>query len=151
MDWWYFLVDRHLDPLLAIAEELGDDRVNAVPSLPGANSVYQMVFHCCSLLEWWTREVALGTAVGRDREAEFTARGTVADLTERVSAAKRHLRENLPALQANTALRGHAPERHADTPIGRSVGGVLLHVFEELAQHHGHAELTRDLLDARLS
>jgi hypothetical protein len=35
------------------------------------------------------------------------------------------------------------------TPIGASARGVLLHVLEELAQHHGHLEITRDLVTAR--
>ncbi|MHB2022057.1 MAG: mycothiol transferase [Mycobacteriales bacterium] len=146
MDWWYFIVERHLERMLAIAEELGDDCVNEVPSLAGANSAYQIVFHCCGLLEWWTREAALGSQVGRDRDAEFTASGTVADLVDRVATVKRQLREDLPSLDVAAGLRGDPSPHYANTPIGRSVGGVLLHVFEEIAQHHGHLDLTRDLL-----
>ncbi len=146
MDWWYFLVERHLDRMLATAQALGDDGVNAVPSLPGANSAYQIIFHCCGMLEWWTREAALGGRVGRDRDAEFVARGTVADLVARVTTVKNQLRADLPSLDVAAPLRGDPSERYAQTPIGRSVGGVLLHVFEELAQHHGHLDLTRDLV-----
>ncbi len=146
MDWWYFLVERHLDRMLTIAGELGDDAVNTVPALPGANSAYQIVFHCCGVLEWWTRAAAIGRPVGRDRDAEFVARGTVADLADRVATVKRQLREDLASLDVAAPLRGDPSEHYADTPIGRSVGGVLLHVFEELAQHHGHLDLTRDLV-----
>jgi hypothetical protein len=36
-----------------------------------------------------------------------------------------------------------------DRPDGRTNGGVLLHVLEELFQHLGQLELTRDVLLAR--
>lgn len=146
MDWWYFLVERHLDRMLASAEELGNERANEVPPLPGANSVYQLVFHCCGMLEWWTREAALGNPVGRDRDAEFVARGTVAELAERVATVKEHLRDDLRSLDVSARLVGDPSEHYANTPIGQSVGGVLLHALEELAQHHGHLDLTRDLV-----
>lgn len=146
MDWWYFLVERHLDRMLATAEELGDERVNAVPALPGANSAFQIVVHCCGMLEWWTREAALGSPVGRNRDAEFVARGTVAELADRVRSVKENLRADLPSLDVSAPLRGDPSARYADTPISHSIGGVLLHVLEELAQHHGHLDLTRDLV-----
>lgn len=146
MDWWYFLVDRHLDRMLDIVEELGDDRVNVVPSLPQANSAYQILFHCCGMLEWWTREAALGRPVGRDRDSEFLAEGSLSDLVERVTTVREQLRQDLPSLEVGARLHGDPSEHYAHTPIGRSVGGVLMHVFEELAQHHGHLELTRDLV-----
>jgi malonyl CoA-acyl carrier protein transacylase len=146
MDWWYFLVERHLDRMLALATALGDERVNTVPSLPGANSAYQIVVHCCGVIEWWTREAALAQPVGRNRPAEFVASGTVADLAERVEVVKRQLRADLPSLDVAAPLLGNPSEHYAETPIGQSVGGVLLHVLEELAQHHGHLELTRDLV-----
>ena len=34
----------------------------------------------------------------------------------------------------------------ADLPLGQSQGSVLLHIYEELTQHLGQMELTRDLL-----
>src|SRR5256885_597940 len=80
---------------LAIVAGLGDDRANAAPSLPGANSPYQIVFHCCGMLEWWTREAVLGVDVGRDRDAEFVARGSVADLAARVDAVRSQLHADL--------------------------------------------------------
>jgi hypothetical protein len=145
-EWWWFLVDRHLDRMVATATELGDQRVNILPSLPGANSAYQIVFHCCGMLEWWTREAVLGIDVGRDRDAEFEASGSVAELTARVDGVRRQLRDDLPAIDIDGPLRGDPSDHYKDKPIGRSARGVLLHVLEELAQHHGHLELTRDLV-----
>ena len=145
-EWWWFLVDRHLDRMLAIANDLGDELVNVRPPLPGGNSVFQIVFHCCGMLEWWTREAVLGIDVGRDRDAEFTSTGTVAQLEARAAAVRRQLRSDLAGLDLDGSLRGDPSEHYRGTPIGSSVRGVLLHALEELAQHHGHLELTRDLL-----
>src|SRR5205807_8726596 len=81
----FFLIERHLAPMLEIAESLGDDRVNVLPDLPGANSAYQLVFHSCGMLEWWTRASILGKRVTRDRAAEFTSAGTIASLQARAA------------------------------------------------------------------
>ena len=148
-EWWWFLVERHLDRMLTIATDLGDELVNAQPSLPGGNSPYQIVFHCCGMLEWWTREAVLGVDVGRDRDAEFTATGTVGQLTARVDGVRRQLRADLAIIDLDGQLRGDPSDHYKDTPIGGSARGVLLHVLEELAQHHGHLELTRDVLTTR--
>ena len=143
-EWWWFLVDRHLDPMLAIVTELGDGLVDARPDLPGGNSAYQIVFHCCGMLEWWTREVVLGVDVGRDRDTEFTAAGSVADLASRVDVVRRRLRADLRVIELDGPLRGSPSAHYLGTPISTTPRGVLLHVLEELAQHHGHLELTRD-------
>jgi hypothetical protein len=145
-EWWWFLVERHLDRMTRIVEDLGDDLVNAVPSLPGANSAYQILFHCCGMLEWWTREAVLGIDVGRDRDAEFTASGSLADLTARVDGVRRRLRADLAEMDLDGPLRGDPSDDYRQTPIGTSARGVLLHVLEELAQHHGHLEITRDVI-----
>jgi len=36
----------------------------------------------------------------------------------------------------------------ADLPLGRTQRGALLHIYEELAQHRGQMEVTRDLIQA---
>jgi len=144
-DLCYFLIDHHLKPMLEVAVALGDDVVNRRPDLPGANSPYQLMFHSCGMLEWWTREAILGISVRRDRAAEFEASGTVAELRERVAQVSTQLRDDLARIEPDQPLRGG----HADyggTPIAASARGALLHVLEELAQHHGHLEITRDLL-----
>lgn len=146
--WWYFLVDRHLDRMLAIVTELGDELANRAPDLPGANSPYQLVFHCCGMLEWWTSEATLGRDVGRDRDAEFVATGTVAGLRERVDQVTAQLADDLAAIDLDASLLGPSGD-YERTPIGATARGALLHVLEELAQHHGHLEITRDLLLAR--
>ena len=146
---WWFLVERHLDRMLAIATDMGDDLLNVRPDLPGANTAYQIVFHCCGMLEWWSREAVLGIDVGRDRDAEFVATGSLDELTARVDGVRRQLHIDLEGIELDMPLRGDPSEHYRGTPIGGTARGVLLHVFEELAQHHGHLELTRDLVTSR--
>jgi hypothetical protein len=141
----FFLIERHLGPMLEIAESLGDDRVNVVPELAGGNSAYQLVFHSCGMLEWWTRESILGRPVGRNRAAEFTATGTVTQLRARVAQVIAQLADDLPLIDLDAPLRGPYAD-YGGTPIAQSARGALLHVLEELAQHHGHLEITRDVV-----
>jgi hypothetical protein len=143
---WYFLVDRHLEPMTAIVERLGDELANTVPALPGANSPYQLVVHCCGVVEWWTRQVVLGVPVERDRDAELTGSGSVVDLRRRVDEVLEHLRTDLTRIDPDAALRGDPAPDYVGTPIGSTARGVLLHMLEELAQHHGHLEITRDVI-----
>jgi hypothetical protein len=142
----WFLVERHLLPMLAIVERLGDERANERPLVPGGNSPYQIVWHCCGMVEWWTREVMLGTNVGRDRDGEFDATGSLAVLRDRVGAVVAQLREDLKRISWDEAPAGVPSAHYLETPVAQSGFGVLMHVFEELAQHHGQLELTRDLL-----
>jgi hypothetical protein len=144
---YLWFAGRALDGMAAILAELGDERANRRPRLPGANTPYAIVTHCLGVLEFWAGSLVAGRAVERDRDAEFTASGPVAGLIERVAAAKEQLRADLTVAEPTEPLRSWpAPAKYVDTPAGRSQGGALQHVYEELAQHHGHLELTRDVL-----
>jgi hypothetical protein len=44
--------------------------------------------------------------------------------------------------------RGTPEPEDADLPLARTQGGVLMHVYEELAQHRGQMEVTSDVLRA---
>jgi hypothetical protein len=84
--------------------------------------------------------------VERDRPAEFTASGPVQDLVERVEAAKRRLRDDLAVAEPSAPLRRGPPAEYLVTRPDLTRGAALLHVFEELAQHHGQLEITRDVI-----
>src|SRR5436309_7874944 len=131
--------------MLDIVAELGDELANTAPDLPGANTPFQLVFHSCGMLEWWTRESILGRPVQRDRAAEFAASGTVASLQSRVRQVVEQLAEDLRLIDLDAPLRGPYAD-YGGTPIAASARGALMHVLEELAQHHGHLEITRDLV-----
>lgn len=141
---WY--VDVALDGLVAAVEALGDELVNERPDLPGANTPHQIVFHCCGVMTWWGGHVVAGRAVERDRSAEFRSSGAVAGLLDRVRSVRAAFGDDVAGADLAAPPRGHVDEADRATPLGRTQGGVLVHVVEELFQHLGQLELTRDVL-----
>jgi len=141
---WF--ADHALDGMVAALRALGDERVNERPDLPGANPPFAIVTHCLGVLEWWGGAMVAGRPVERDRDAEFRAAGRVDELVPRIDAARRQLADDVAGVDW-----AEPPEvvLDRDRPDGRTKGGVLLHVLEELYQHLGQLELTRDLLLAR--
>src|SRR5579875_3480058 len=118
------------------------------PDLPGANSPYAILTHCLGVMEFWGGHVVAGRAVERDRPAEFRAAGPVADLAERARQAQDQLRSDVALAQPSAPVRGVLSEKDRQKPLGRTQGGALMHVYEELAQHRGQMEITRDILRA---
>ncbi|TNC21142.1 mycothiol transferase [Amycolatopsis alkalitolerans] len=145
-DEYLYFTDRALDGMVAVLGELGDDLANRRPELPGANTPYGIVTHCIGVIDHWAGRLVAGRPTERDRDAEFRATGTVADLVERVERAKKRLREYAEVADPRSPLREEAAPHYRDTPIGRTQGAALQHVYEELAQHLGQLELTRDVL-----
>ena len=142
-------MDRALDGMVAIVEELGDELANKEPDLPGANSPYAILFHCLGVTNYWIGTLLGGREVSRDRSAEFKARGTVKDLSERIQGLKVQIRYDLEGFEGTAALTS-APNRSYSPIPGYdqwTQGWVLVHTYEELAQHHGQMELTRDILN----
>lgn len=148
LDDYLFFVDEALDGMVAIVGELGDELANLRPDLPGANSPFVILTHCLGVMEYWAGHVVAGRADQRDRDAEFRATGAVADLVERTRRARRQLGADLADADPFAPPRHPPDRRDAELPLARSQGGALLHVYEELAQHRGQMELTRDVLGA---
>lgn len=148
-DEYLYFADRALDGMAAILAELRDEQANVAPDLPGANSPYAIVNHCLGVVGYWVGHLVAGRPVERDRPAEFTASGPVEDLVERVAAAKEQLRADLAAAEPAAPLRVEPPAEYLATKPDLTQGAALLHVFEELAQHHGQLEVTRDVLRQR--
>jgi hypothetical protein len=140
-------VDRAVDGMAAIVRDLGDDLANRRPALPGANSPYAILRHCLGVMEFWGGQVVAGREVTRDRAAEFTASGPAAELIAAAEHAKNQFKADVATAQPDALPRrgGHPTKRPDDLEL-RSQGHALLHVLEEVAQHHGQAEITRDLL-----
>lgn len=137
--------ERTIDGMRAALDRLDDDTVNAQPPLPAPNSPYQLVNHALSACIWWAEHVICGHPSDRDREAEFTSSGTVAELRIQADAAVDRLRALVPEIEAATELAATA---RTSVPLeaGWTVGTALVHAYEELAQHLGHLEITVDLV-----
>lgn len=142
-------MEHAITSMVAIAESLGDELVNATPPLDGANSAYAIVTHCIGVTDWWVGLMIAGRPVLRDRDAEFAAAGTVAELGEAASACLERFRTDLAKMDSGAPLLH--PERLPAMSSARAwtQDAALIHTFEELAQHHGQLELTRDILLAR--
>ena len=143
---WLWYVDKALADMCAIVSELGDDRANRRPALPGANSPYAILTHCCGVMTYWAGEVVADRRVERDRAAEFVAQGAVADLLALVERTRAQLGRDVASVEWTAPPRGPVEPDDRDRAAGLSQGGTLLHIYEELAQHLGQMEITRDLL-----
>jgi Protein of unknown function (DUF664) len=145
-DDYLWFVDLALAKMADIVEQLGDDLANRRPPFRHANSPYVILTHCLGVMEYWGGATVAQRPVQRDRAAEFTASGDVAGLLRRTEHARRRLREDVVGLDAAAppANVGHQPED--GSPYLATKGAVLLHVVEELFQHLGQMEITRDAL-----
>jgi hypothetical protein len=142
-------VDRAVEAMADIVGDLGDDLANARPGLPGANSPYVILRHCLGVMEFWGGQVVAGRTVDRDRAAEFRASGPVADLIAAAQVAQRRFRADLVTADPTARPRGGHPGTGPGELELISQGHALLHVREEVCQHLGQMELTRDLLRQR--
>ena len=130
-------VGRAFDGMVTILDELGDELANETPGLPGANSPYAILFHCIGVTNYWIGTLLGGRQVPRDRPAEFTASGDVKQISKLVGELKSQIRRDLDGFQGTQPLPDHEEWTQ---------GWVLMHTYEELAQHHGQMELTRDII-----
>jgi hypothetical protein len=145
---YLWFVDQALDQMVRIVTDLGDDLANRRPDLPGANSPYVILTHCLGVLEFWGGHTVAGRAIERDRDAEFQAVGSSVELARRSAAARQQFERDLSLLESNAPAHGVLDSSDTELPLARTQGGVLLHIYEELAQHLGQMELTRDVLRA---
>ncbi len=140
-------INKALDGMVGISEVLGDERVNLRPDLPGTNSPYAILTHCVGMTKYWLGSVLCGHPSTRDRDSEFRARGTVAEIRQAVKALQAQIRQDIAHVHGDQPL-GHSLDLHGHTQF-HTQGDVLLHCYTELAQHHGQMELTRDILLAQ--
>jgi hypothetical protein len=143
---YLWFVDGALDGMVTALEQLGDELANTRLETPGANSPYAVVTHCLGVMEFWGGYALAGRTVERDRDGEFRASGPVAALVGRVRAAREQLVADLDTLVPGAPARGRLDDDDTSLPPGRTQGGVLMHLYEELAQHLGQLEVTRDVL-----
>ena len=59
-----------------------------------------LVVHCCGVAEFWLGHVGVGRPSDRDRDAEFTATASVAELHDLVAACLVQIEADLVAIDA---------------------------------------------------
>lgn len=133
-----------LDQYEALCRELGDQHVTArLDEVPGSNSAFALVTHVAGVMARWGRTVNRDLPVPRDRDAEFRASGTVQEALALLERARRDLVDDVRAARLGDPPVAPPPDEPDAYP---TQGAVLLHVHEELAQHLGQLEVTRDVL-----
>jgi hypothetical protein len=126
-----------------VLDRVDDDTVNIRPPGWGTNSIAGLVVHCCELAPSWFEMPGLGRESHRDRDAEFAATATVAELRAMIERTKERLVPLVDEFAAGPTALDH--EFRAFLPGGdRSDDALFVHVLEELFQHLGHMEVTAD-------
>jgi hypothetical protein len=133
------------DQMLAVADRLGDERVNERPIAPHVNSVASLVVHCCGVAEFWLGHVGVGRPSDRDRDSEFTATATVAELHDQVAACLARMETDIAAIDVGTDSP-HADGAQLLQVAPGDDASLVVHVIEELFQHLGHCEIAADAL-----
>ncbi|MDQ3145619.1 MAG: DinB family protein [Actinomycetota bacterium] len=140
-------VRRAFAQMLAVADRLGDGRVNERPLGHDTNAVAALIIHCCEVDEFWLGHVALGRPSRRDRDSEFSRTATVAELHRLVDDAVTTTVDDIASLEAG---EGQDAGGRQFLPGGDGTdAAVLVHVLEELFQHLGHMEIAADALSGR--
>ena len=146
VDIYWRRISDTVDELVACLEGLDSDSLNWSP-LDDANSLYVLATHTMGNVRHNFLNVLCGLPITRDRDAEFVARGASAaeiearwdELKAQISAAI----EDLP----DAELDRDKEHPHRGVITGRD---VLVVVAGHAAEHYGQAQLTRDLVRARL-
>jgi hypothetical protein len=141
-----YMLDNALDGMIEIVSKLGDDLANRRPALNGANSPYVLLTHCLGVMEYWGGHVVAGRTIERDRDAEFVASGPVAPLVAHAREVRAQFGRDLESLDAGAPPRGEIRADFDVEPVYATQGGVLIHIYEEFAQHRGQMEGVRDVL-----
>jgi uncharacterized damage-inducible protein DinB len=146
---YLWFAELALRDMARIVADLGDERANHRPPFPGANSPFVILAHCLGVIEYWAGATVAERSIERDRAAEFTASGPVAPLLERAGKARKRLAEDVAGLEAWDAPQSVRRNPDDPVPYSETKGAVLLHILEELFQHLGQMEITRDALMAQ--
>lgn len=138
-------INGALGGMLQIIEALGNERINLRPNhLVNTNSPFAILTHCVGLTRYYLGAGLTGRQVHRDRDAEFRAQGTVAEIRETVRTLQQQIQEDIKHAHGDQppAFPAVLREQHRTWTQGR----LVLQCYKELAQHHGHMELTRDVI-----
>ena len=131
--------------MLAVATTLGEPLLNERPTSVGTNPVGALVLHCCTVCEFWLGHVALGRpTTTRDREAEFTRRTTLSECRDAVDIALQQAAQDVHRLAEGEGVP-HDARRRLHGGVGDD-DAVVLHLLEEVFQHLGQIEVTKDVL-----
>ena len=136
------------DRLLETIAGLDDEAVNWKPPAPGANSLLVLVTHAVASAEDHVVGKGAGKTVVRNRDAEFAAMGGSGHLAARAAEVRLRIDEALVSLEGRLDEEREPPVGTWPRPRG-TARDRLIHSISHTAEHVGHAQVTRDLYNAR--
>ena len=138
-DMFRYFLRRAISWYLEALDPLPPEAFSWRPPAPEANALAAICVHAIASAEWWVLSCIGNGPLERDRDAEFAASVTWAELRPRFEA----FLANTDALLAGmTSERLGAISRH---PAGdRMNRRCLTHTVEHLGIHLGHVEITTD-------
>ena len=139
-----------LDRILTATDGLSADQLDAAP-WDDSSTLFILATHAISATEWNFVEVLAGQKVDRSRQAEFDSRAASFDdphglLSERLAGARAAIESALAEL-SDDAWDG--PHYHMFMDKNLSGHELVVRALAHTAEHVGHAEMTRQWLDAR--
>ena len=140
------LVER----ILAAADGLSAEQLDSAP-WDDSSSLFVLATHAISATEWNIVEVLAEQPLERSRQAEFDSRAASVDdpqalLAERWAGAKAAIESALEGL-SDDAWSG--PHYHMFMDRQLSGYELIARALAHTAEHVGHAEMTRQWLDAQ--
>ncbi|MBG6192450.1 putative damage-inducible protein DinB [Arthrobacter sp. CAN_A212] len=141
------LILQKFDELTELLVGLDDELANRSLPWKGSNSIVQILVHCCGMMRHWSSSVNLGNDIPRDRDTEFSAIMSVTEATQLASDTRESYISDIKSTNMQSPpVRVPDGREHYWTVTCES---VLFHVLEELSQHLGQAQVTRDALIKR--
>jgi hypothetical protein len=120
---------------------LSEQELNWRPAAKDANSLLVLATHTLGAAEAHILELLAGLQIDRVRAREFAVTGGNEQIRAKLEDVARRITETLDRLDPSEL------DRERPTPGGRSTGReVLLWAVLHASQHHGVAQLTRDLV-----
>jgi DinB family protein len=117
------------------------EELNWRPPAKDANSLLALATHTLGAAEAHVLELLAGRQIDRVRASEFNVSGGAEPVRARLEAVTERITTVLDDLDAAEL------DRERPTPGGQSTGrGVLVWAVMHASQHHGVAQLTRDLV-----
>ena len=146
-DYYQRLSDLH-DGLKQAIAGLPAEALDWVPG-PDMNSLRVLMVHTAGAERYWIGDMAGQQPSGRDRDAEFRAKGLdEAALATLLDDTLAHSHSVLAGLTHDDLLKMHSEIQLSGGEEFR-VAWAIMHALEHTALHLGHIQITRQLWDAQ--
>jgi uncharacterized damage-inducible protein DinB len=145
VDFLRLLEEKHAD-FAAALEGLSPEAINWKPD-ERMNSLAVLAVHSAGAERFWIGDIAMREPLERDRPGEFATKDYTAEQAiARLEWSLDYARDALNRLSvAELAAPRVNPRNGGET----TAGWALLHALEHTAMHAGHAQITRQLWEAR--